>query len=116
VNQSPPAPAAPPPWRVCERCGRCCRWPGLVLLDADSIARISAFLGIDEREFLERFADVRPSRAGLMLKSLPDHSCIFLDGAGCRIHPVKPPRCREFPNGWNFPGWREQCRAVEAGG
>lgn len=116
MNANTPAPPTAPPWYVCQRCGHCCQWPGLVLLDDESVSRITAFLEIDEREFLESFADVRPSRAGLMLKSRPDNSCIFLSGAGCRIHPVKPRRCREFPNGWNFPGWREQCRAIETGG
>jgi hypothetical protein len=26
---------------------------------------------------------------------------------------VKPQQCKDFPNGWNFPGWREVCEAIE---
>ena len=32
---------------------------------------------------------------------------------GCRINPVKPRQCRDFPNKCNFPGWRDLCRARE---
>lgn len=104
------------PWFVCQRCGNCCRWPGFVRIDDLAIARISAFLGIPEQHFIARFTEVLPSRAGLMLQSHPDQSCILYDGNGCLIHPVKPTRCREFPNAWNFPGWREHCKATESDG
>lgn len=108
------AAAALPSTYLCRRCGACCRWPGFVRLEDASIKTISAFLGIDERTFVERYTDLLPSRTGLMLKSRPDHSCILYDGAACLIHPVKPPRCREFPDSWNFPGWRQICRAVRS--
>lgn len=104
--------APAPPQFLCQRCGNCCRWPGFVRVDDAAIARISAFLQIPEDAFVAEYTDILPSRAGLMLRSRPDHACIFYDGAGCQIHPVKPTRCLEFPNGWNFPGWRDQCRAI----
>ncbi|NBT90581.1 MAG: YkgJ family cysteine cluster protein, partial [Verrucomicrobia bacterium] len=42
-----------------------------------------------------------------------DGACIFLEGQDCRIQPVKPQQCRDFPNAWNFPGWRDICMATE---
>lgn len=109
-------PTAPPPWFICQRCGNCCQWPGFVRIDAAAIARISAFLSISEEQFIAEYAELLPSRSGLTLRSRADHSCIFFDGAGCIIHPVKPLRCREFPNAWNFAGWRSRCDAIETAG
>lgn len=108
--------ATAPKWYICQSCGTCCRWPGFVRLDRPTIGRISAFLGMSEEVFIGRYAEMLPSRTGLMLASRADHSCIFFDGTRCEIHPVKPGRCREFPNGWNFPGWRDLCHAAEVAG
>lgn len=82
------------------------------LTDAD-ITAVAAFLGIEERGFIQEFTRLRPSRDGLALTDQPDGACIFLDGRDCRIQPVKPAQCGGFPNTWNFPGWREACEAVE---
>ncbi len=85
-------------------------------MDEMAIRRASSFLGMAEQEFITKYTELLPSRAGLMLATREDHSCILFDGRGCVIHPVKPDRCRGFPNAWNFPGWRAQCRAAEVGG
>ena len=81
-------------------------------LTADDIARAAALLGLGEREFIEAHTDLRPDRRGLVLKNRPDDSCTFLEGNDCRIHDAKPAQCVGFPNTWNFPGWREMCRAI----
>jgi hypothetical protein len=54
-----------------------------------------------------------PRRQGLALEDKPSGECIFLEGNDCAINSVKPQQCREFPNLWNFPGFREVCRAKE---
>ena len=46
-------------------------------------------------------------------RRLYGHTDCALTENGCRINPVKPRQCRDFPNKWNFPGWRELCRAQE---
>ncbi len=97
---------------LCQRCTACCRWPGEVPVTGAEVARIAAFLGMDEDAFIQRYADVNLHRTGLTLVSKPDHQCIFLDGADCTIQPVKPAHCAGFPNQWNFPGWRKLCEAV----
>jgi Fe-S-cluster containining protein len=105
----------------CQRCTACCRWPGLVPVDAVEIAAISAHLGLSEHDFIQRYTRLRPKRDGLALidqgfaaDGAYDHACIFLDGRECTIQPVKPRQCAGFPNTWNFSGWREQCEAIPA--
>ena len=103
-----------PPRYLCQRCGNCCRWPGFVHLDDNEINAIAAFLQLTPAEFIAQHTELRPSRSGLMLKSKPDGSCIFLQGVNtCTIQPVKPQQCRDFPNKWRFDGWREKCEALE---
>jgi uncharacterized protein len=98
----------------CQRCGNCCRWPGVVRLATDEAGRIAAWLGLSEEEFVNTQCSLLPDRRGLTLNSRPDGSCIFLSGLNqCRIQAVKPQQCRDFPNAWNFPGWRDVCEATE---
>ena len=104
----------PPPhttWQ-CQRCTACCRWPGDVKISPVEITALAAFLEISEAEFLHRYTRLRTDRAGLSLIEQTDHSCIFLSGNDCRVNAVKPQQCRDFPNKWNFPGWRQVCDAI----
>lgn len=96
----------------CQRCTRCCRWPGDVKVSDAEIESIAAFLGMSVEDFIARYTRLRADRRGLSLTDHPDHSCIFLDGRDCRINEVKPQQCRDFPNKWRFPGWRQVCEAV----
>ncbi len=105
---------APPPrtyWK-CQRCTACCRWPGDVKVGPEEITEIAAFLGLGEPEFLQKYTRLRTDRAGLSLIEQTDDSCIFLQGNNCVINAVKPQQCRDFPNKWNFPGWRQVCGAI----
>ena len=96
----------------CQRCTNCCRWPGDVKLSDAEVESIAGFLGMDPGIFIERFTRLRADRLGLSLIDRADHSCIFLEGRDCRINEVKPQQCRDFPNKWNFPGWRQVCEAI----
>ena len=97
---------------VCQRCTNCCRWPGDVKVSEAEIDAIAAFLGLTPDIFIERHTRLRADRRGLSLIDREDRSCIFLEGQSCAINPVKPQQCRDFPNKWNFPGWRQVCEAV----
>jgi Fe-S-cluster containining protein len=97
---------------VCQRCTACCKWPGDVRIEDDEISAIAVFLNLDESEFLERYTRLRTNRQGLSLLEKKNHECIMLEGGGCLIHPVKPSQCAGFPNKWNFPGWRNVCKAI----
>lgn len=97
---------------ACQRCTACCKWPGDVRLEPREVPRIAGFLGLTESGFIDRYTRLRSDRQGLSLIEKANHECIMLEGAACRIHPVKPDQCAGFPNRWNFPGWREVCEAI----
>lgn len=96
----------------CQRCTNCCKWPGQVKLTDADIAAMSGLLGMDERDFIERYTRLRPDRRGLALIDKGNGECIFLDGRDCLVQAAKPEQCIGFPNKWNFPGWRDVCEAV----
>ena len=98
---------------LCQRCGNCCRWPGIVRVTESEIETIAAYLKIDTDEFIQKFTELTPDRRGLTLISKEDQSCIFLEGTNvCQIQEVKPIQCAGFPNTWNFPGWQKSCEAI----
>ena len=101
-----------PVFLECQRCTACCRWPGQVCLSDAEIARLAAFRGIAEPEFIQRYTRLRWDRGGLALQEQPDGACIFLEGNACAVQPVKPQQCREFPHLWNFSGFEKVCRAI----
>jgi len=96
----------------CQRCTACCRWPGQVLLSDAEITRLAAFKNLSEHDFIQQFTRLRQDKRGLALKDQPDGACIFLEGENCAVQPVKPQKCREFPNLWNFPSFEKVCHAI----
>ena len=96
----------------CQRCTNCCRWPGDVKVSDAEVEAIAAFLGMEAGECVARYTRLRADRRGLSIIDRADHSCIFLEGRDCVINDVKPQQCRDFPNKWRFPGWRQVCEAV----
>ena len=98
----------------CQGCGACCRIKnGIVRVGDDEIRRIAAFLGMSEQEFIDRETEIAPDRRGLILKSRADESCVYLtDDNRCRIHPVKPDKCRTFPYAWTNPDSTDVCPAL----
>lgn len=97
----------------CQRCTNCCRWPGFVRIDEQEIAAIAEFMGLKEHDFIQIYTRLRPNREGLALIDKPTGECYFLEGNDCVLQAVKPQQCRDFPNKWNFPGWRQVCEAIE---
>ncbi len=69
-------------------------------------------LGVTEDRFIQEFTRIDRSRTGLALMDQPGGECIFLQGTDCRVQPVKPQQCRDFPNLWNFPGFEKTCRSI----
>lgn len=89
----------------CQRCTACCRWPGLVHVADAEIARLAAFKGLEEFDFIQQFTRLTPNRRGLALTEKPGGECIFLENGGCAVQPVKPQQCRDFPNVWMDSLW-----------
>ncbi len=96
----------------CDRCTACCRWPGEVKLTEGEIRQIAEHLDISESAFIKNYTRLKANRSGLALKDQSDGACTFLKDGNCRIQPVKPRQCREFPNLWNFPNFQEVCHAI----
>ena len=81
-------------------------------LTNEEIARLSAFLGLSEFDFIQRFTRLASDRRGLALEEKQNGECVFLHGTDCSVQPAKPGQCRDFPNLWNFPGFEKVCRAI----
>ncbi|HWH69944.1 MAG TPA: YkgJ family cysteine cluster protein, partial [Candidatus Sulfotelmatobacter sp.] len=79
----------------CQRCTACCRWPGQVRVNDEELARLAAFLGLNEYDFIQHYMRLRPDRRGLTLQEKPNGECIFLEGNDCRVQSVKPQQCRD---------------------
>ncbi len=95
----------------CARCGNCCRWRGYVRLKEDEIEKIAVFLNMSELDFTDRYTELTADRRNLTLIENEVGHCIFFEDnpPACRIEPVKPQQCRDFPLKWNFPGWEKEC-------
>ena len=100
---------------ACQRCGACCRIKdGIVRVSEAEISRIAAYLGVSEADFIARETDLAPDRKTLMLKSQADGSCVYLtDDNRCRIHDVKPDKCRTFPFEWMNVDSRDVCPGLK---
>lgn len=94
----------------CRQCGACCRQVGYVHLTDDDIDKLAQHLGIPVEEFTTRYTRLSENRAGLALNEESDHACIFLSTDNqCMMQAVKPRQCRDFPQGWTFEGFHEEC-------
>jgi len=95
----------------CRCCGRCCRIPdGIVRVSDAEIARIAAFLGMAESDFIANETELAPDRRGLILKNTPEGACVYLTPDNlCRINPVKPDKCRTFPFEWTNSDSTDVC-------
>lgn len=95
----------------CIRCGACCRWEGPVRVSESEIDAIAGYLNIPVNDFIRDHTVLTADRRSLSLLENPDGSCCYYDSEKhlCRIQPVKPKQCRDFPEKWNFPGWEKLC-------
>lgn len=99
---------------VCLRCGSCCKVSGYVRISEKENDAIASYLGMDVREFNEKFTRFTSDRPGLSLIEKDDGSCIFLsDDLSCRINSVKPAQCSKFPFTWRFKGWEDICEGAK---
>ena len=101
---------------VCQCCGACCRIAdGICRVNEEEIARIAAFLGMSEADFIASETELAPDRKSLMLRNTPDGACVWLDDRSrCRLHPVKPNKCRTFPMEWTNANSSDVCPALRA--
>lgn len=97
----------------CRRCTECCRQPGYVYMTEAECAEAAALLGCSIYDFMDRYCDL-VDRRRIVLKKLPDETCIFLKSNACEIHSAKPGQCRDFPLRWRTPRSFEYCQGLKA--
>ncbi|MCF8092598.1 MAG: YkgJ family cysteine cluster protein [Desulfotignum sp.] len=93
----------------CIQCHACCRQPGYVRLKKAEPDAIANFLQMDVRRFINSFTLLTDDRTSLSLMEQDGGACVFLTEHGCRIQPVKPEQCRDFPRKWRFSGFKKIC-------
>jgi Fe-S-cluster containining protein len=87
---------------ACDPCGgRCCRGrSGHIWVSPAEIDRITTFLGVNRVDFLARSLRRIDNRLSLAEQWTGTEAlCQFFDipAGRCRIYPVRPRQCREFP-------------------
>ena len=89
-----PSESTPEALFECHMCGDCCRGYGGTYVSLSDIRAIAAYLKIDPADFKERYC--RRSGSRYVIAQADNGYCIFWDQL-CRIHPVKPRMCRNWP-------------------
>ncbi len=84
-----------PPVFHCRQCGDCCAGRGGIHVRPQEVEAMAAHLSMPVEEFRRNF--VEASLTGPRL-TVANGVCIFLqEGNNCRVHPVKPSICRQWP-------------------
>jgi hypothetical protein len=79
----------------CQQCGDCCAGRGGIFVKPQEVADMAALLEMPVAEFCRRFVEASPLGPRL---TVADGVCVFLmPGNLCRVHPVKPFICRQWP-------------------
>lgn len=87
---------------ACADCGgRCCRGEaGYIWVNPGEIDRIAVFLGANPLDFMAGSVRQVDNRLSLKERWTGEEAvCLFFDlqARKCRIYPVRPAQCREFP-------------------
>ncbi|MBI5503471.1 MAG: YkgJ family cysteine cluster protein [Deltaproteobacteria bacterium] len=115
-----------PPLRFeCTQCGKCCWTRGEyahVYVTRQDMARMSASLGLEPKEFRYRFT--LRDEDGWVELDFPGGRCVFLDPLTnlCQVYAVRPTQCQTFPfwpellraGGWTAEA-RRMCEGVGEG-
>jgi uncharacterized protein len=83
-----------PPVFACQQCGACCHGDKGILVTPEEAEKLAAFLNLTREELQRRF--LIESSLGPQVAT-QNGACIFLEDNRCRVHPVKPRICREWP-------------------
>jgi uncharacterized protein len=78
----------------CQRCGDCCKGYGGTFVTQKEIEDIAGHMSIEPDKFIEDYCQLSGGKPVLAQKK--NAYCIFWDEV-CRIHPVKPRMCRDWP-------------------
>jgi Fe-S-cluster containining protein len=79
----------------CRQCGDCCHGRGGIFLTPQEAAEMAGHLSLPLEEFLRRFVEVSPS--GPCVTTTNGVCALLGEDNRCRVHPVKPFICRQWP-------------------
>jgi Fe-S-cluster containining protein len=81
---------------ACERCGNCCRRPGVVYFSPADVRRAAEYLEMSPRAFRKQYLTREDGR---WLLEGADDGCLFYhhEKRACMIQPAKPTQCRAWP-------------------
>jgi len=80
----------------CRQCGDCCCGRGGIFVKTREVEDMAALLSLSVEDFYRNF--VEASDMGPRLTVADNGLCVFLmEGNLCRVHPVKPFICRQWP-------------------
>jgi|UniRef100_A0A7C3SKR3 Fe-S-cluster containining protein len=102
---------------TCRQCGQCCHGDKGILVTPKEIHRLADFLGLPVPEFEQRYLIASPLGPQIASRN---GACVFLEEKRCRVHPVKPRVCREWPffpallrHPDEFQAVKEACPGIE---
>ncbi len=78
----------------CRQCGECCHGERGIVVTATELGAMAAHLGLSPSDFASRY--LVETQLGPQLATRLG-TCIMQQDALCRVHPVKPRICREWP-------------------
>jgi len=84
----------------CRQCAECCRVTEVQLVERD-VAKLAKFLGIPEREFIEKHTMLDEDGAVILRRVKAEdgtEACEFLDGNECTVYEARPANCERFPH------------------
>ena len=80
----------------CQQCGDCCSGRGGIFVKSQEVDEMAALLSLSVEEFSRLYLEA--SAMGPRLTIADNGFCVFLmAGNLCRVHPVKPFICRQWP-------------------
>jgi len=81
---------------ACQQCGDCCSGRGGIHVRPQEVEAMAELLSMAVVDFYNNYVEV--STTGPRLTVAANGVCVFLqEGNLCRVHPVKPFICRQWP-------------------
>jgi uncharacterized protein len=79
---------------TCLQCGDCCRGEKGIIVTAAELEAMAGYLSLSPEDFAARHLVETPLGPQLATRS---GTCVMQEGSLCRVHPVKPRICRQWP-------------------
>lgn len=94
----------------CTKCGKCCKWDGVVNLTSEDIDRLAKHEGMEKQEYIDKYTN-----DGDTLKDKENSKeCVYLKDNLCSVQDKKPEQCEKFPTKYTpkCPGFEKTDRSA----